>query len=108
MKLTKAQLEGLKKLEAGNFEVTDVDCSDKSKVWHKTGVSSTAIKNLEKKGVIKHWGHVLGVMPATPICCATCEWLSPEGLCEMFLQYPPLEYIKVEHQCPQWEAEIPF
>ena len=46
--------------------------------------------------------------PSTPQCCATCQWLSPDGRCEIFDEYPPIEYITAVNECPEYEIEIPF
>jgi len=46
--------------------------------------------------------------PTVPRCCATCEWLSPEGRCEIFGEHPPIEYITVVNECPEYLLEIPF
>ena len=41
-------------------------------------------------------------------CCATCDYLSDDGECEIFGESPPLEFIEQENDCEEYQDVIPF
>ena len=41
-------------------------------------------------------------------CCATCDFLSNEGMCLVYNQAPPIEYIEQENDCGEYDEAPPF
>jgi len=43
-----------------------------------------------------------------PRCCATCDYLTDEGVCEEYSEAPPLDFIEKENDCEHYAELIPF
>ena len=47
-------------------------------------------------------------VPAIRRCCATCDYLTEEGVCTEYDATPPIEFLEKENDCPAYIDLIPF